>query len=84
MTPPAEHAIRCESDETCPRRVTAVASVQGAVLGLAPLVLCVAVTAVAGGQDQSCLEWAAFAALGLHSIGTDRFAAAAAYENGGR
>ena len=36
---------------------------QGAIFGLAPLVLIVAITARAGGQDESYLTWAVFAAL---------------------
>ena len=62
-SPPAEQAIRYEPDEACPAPVAAAVGVQGAVLGLAPLVLFVVVTGVAGGQDQSYLEWAVFAAL---------------------
>jgi NCS2 family nucleobase:cation symporter-2/xanthine permease XanP len=62
-SPPAEQAIRYEPDETCPAPVAAIVGVQGAVLGLTPLVLFVAITAVAGGQNQSYLEWSVFAAL---------------------
>ena len=63
MTSPAEQAIRYEPDEICPVPVSVVVGLQGAVLGLAPLVLFVVITGVAGGQDQSYLEWAVFAAL---------------------
>ncbi len=62
-SPPAEQAIRYEPDEPCPAPVSVAVGLQGAVLGLAPLVLIVAVTARAGGQDQSYIEWAVFAAL---------------------
>ena len=36
---------------------------QGVIFGIAPLVLIVAITAQAGGQDESYLSWAVFAAL---------------------
>ena len=62
-SPPAEQAIRYEPDEPCPVPVSVAVGLQGAVLGLAPLVLIVVITGVAGGQDQSYLEWAIFAAL---------------------
>lgn len=62
-SPRAEQAIRYEPDEPCPAPVSVAVGLQGAVLGLAPLVLIVAVTARAGGQDQSYVEWAVFAAL---------------------
>ena len=62
-SPPAEQAIRYEPDEPCPVPVSIAVGLQGAVLGLAPLVLIVVITGVAGGQDQSYLEWAVFAAL---------------------
>ena len=62
-SPEANQAIRYEPDEPCPVPVSVAVGLQGAVLGLAPLVLIVAVTARAGGQDQSYVEWAVFAAL---------------------
>ncbi len=62
-SPEANQSIRYEPDEPCPAPVSVAVGLQGAVLGLAPLVLIVAVTARAGGQDQSYLEWAVFAAL---------------------
>ncbi len=62
-SPGADEAIRYEPDEPCPVPVSVAVGLQGAVLGLAPLVLIVAVTARAGGQGQDYLEWAVFAAL---------------------
>ena len=63
MTARADEAIRYEPDEPCPAPVSVAVGLQGAILGLAPLVLVVAVTARAGGQDRAYLEWAVFAAL---------------------
>lgn len=62
-SPGVDEAIRYEPDEPCPVPVSVAVGLQGAVLGLAPLVLIVAVTARAGGQGQDYLEWAVFAAL---------------------
>ena len=56
-------AIRYESDERCPLWASLVVGLQGAVFALAPLVLIVAITARAGGQGESYLSWAVFAAL---------------------
>ena len=56
-------AIRYESDERCPPWASLVVGLQGAVFALAPLVLIVAITARAGGQGESYLSWAVFAAL---------------------
>ena len=52
-------AIRYEADERCPPSVSIGVGLQGAVFALAPLILIVAITARAGGQD----SWAVFAAL---------------------
>ncbi len=56
-------SIRYEADEACPPMVALGVGLQGAIFGLAPLVLIVAITARAGGQDESYLSWAVFAAL---------------------
>ncbi len=56
-------SIRYEADEACPPMVALGVGLQGAIFGLAPLVLIVATTARAGGQDESYLSWAVFAAL---------------------
>ncbi len=55
--------IQYEADEPCPPLVALGVGLQGVVFGLAPLVLIVAITARAGGQDDSYLSWAVFAAL---------------------
>lgn len=56
-------AIRYEADEPCPPIASLGVGVQGVVFALAPLVLVVAITAQAGGQDEDYLSWAVFAAL---------------------
>ncbi len=56
-------AIRYEAEESCPLWVALAVGLQGTVLALAPLVLIVAITARAGGQDENYLSWAVFAAL---------------------
>ena len=64
MTAPGtDESIRYEPDEPCPAPVLMAVGLQGAVLALAPLVLIVAITARAGGQDDRYLEWAVFASL---------------------
>ena len=55
--------IRYEADDPCPPLVCIGVGLQGVIFGLAPLVLIVAITARAGGQDDSYLSWAVFAAL---------------------
>ncbi|MDD9994876.1 MAG: hypothetical protein OXS35_03900, partial [Dehalococcoidia bacterium] len=55
--------IRYEPDERCPPLVSIGVGLQGVIFGLAPLVLVVAITASAGGQGESYLSWAVFAAL---------------------
>ena len=55
--------IRYEADEGCPIWVALGVGLQGTVFALAPLVLIVAITARAGGQDESYLSWAVFASL---------------------
>ena len=61
-------AIRYEADEPCPPIASLGVGVQGAVFALAPLVLVVAITAQAGGQDERYLSWAVFAALVIAGI----------------
>ena len=56
-------AIRYEADEPCPPWVSVSVGLQGTVFALAPLVLVVAITARAGGQDEGYLSWAVFASL---------------------
>ena len=56
-------SIRYEADDPCPPLVCIGVGLQGVIFGLAPLVLIVAITARAGGQDESYLSWAVFAAL---------------------
>ena len=56
-------AIRYEADERCSPGIALAVGLQGVVLALAPLVVVVAVTARAGGQDEEYLSWAVFAAL---------------------
>ena len=44
--------------------------IQGIIIGIAPTVLIVAITALAAGQDESYLSWAVFAALIISGIAT--------------
>ncbi len=59
----AEEAIRYEPDEPCPPLIALGVGLQGVMLVLATIVLIVAITARAGGQDDSYLTWAVFASL---------------------
>ena len=63
-------AIRYEADDPCPPLVCIGVGLQGVIFGLAPLVLIVAITARAGGQDESYLTWAVFAALLVSGLTT--------------
>ena len=56
-------AIQYEADDSCPPLVALSVGLQGVMLAVAPLVLVVASTSKAGGQDDSYLSWAVFAAL---------------------
>ena len=56
-------AIRYEADESSPPLIALSVGLQGVLLGVAPTILIVAITAQAGGQDASYLSWAVFAAL---------------------
>ncbi len=55
--------IRYEPDEQCPPFVAIGVGAQGVAMVLAPVILIVAVTARAAGQDEQYLSWAVFAAL---------------------
>ncbi|MDE2862813.1 MAG: hypothetical protein OXL33_05125, partial [Chloroflexota bacterium] len=55
--------MRFAPGERCPLPTAAGVGIQGAIFALAPLVLVVAITARAGGQDDAYLSWAVFAAL---------------------
>ncbi len=64
MTDPAEGgAIRFEPDDACPLGVLVGVGLQGAMMVVASIVLVLAVTARAGGQDDSYLSWAVFISL---------------------
>ena len=62
--------IRYEPDERCPLFVSMGVGVQGIIIGLAPTVLIVAITVLAGGQDERYLSWSVFAALIISGVGT--------------
>ena len=76
-SPGANEAIRYEPDEPCPPLIALGVGLQGVMLVLATIVLVVAVTARAGGQDDSYLAWAVFASLviagGLTALQAGRF-----------
>ena len=59
----SNEAIRYEVDEPCPFPIAISVGLQGVLFAIATLVLVVAITARAGGQDESYLTWALFAAL---------------------
>ena len=62
--------IRYEPDEPCRFLEAIGVGIQGIIIGLAPTVLIVAVTAVAAGQDDRYLSWAVFAALIISGLAT--------------
>ena len=66
----AGQAIRYEPDEPCSPLVAIGVGLQGVLLVLAPIVLVVAVSALAAGQDAQHLTWAVFAALIVSGIVT--------------
>ena len=72
-----DDAIRYEPDEPCPPLIALGVGLQGVMLVLATIVLIVAITARAGGQDDSYLTWAVFASLviagGLTALQAGRF-----------
>ena len=55
--------IRYEPDEHCPIAVSVVASFQGVLLVLTPMVTAVTTTALVAGQSENYLVWSAFTAL---------------------
>ena len=55
--------IRYEPDERCPPFLAIGVGAQGIMIGLAPTVLVVAITALAAGQDERYLSWTVCAAL---------------------
>ena len=61
-------AIRYEPDERCPPLVVLVVGAQGVMANLLSIVLLVAITARASGQDESYLTWAVFAALVISGV----------------
>ncbi|MDE2868072.1 MAG: hypothetical protein OXR64_11515 [Chloroflexota bacterium] len=63
-------SIRYEPDERCPPLVAVGVGAQGVLLVLAPIVLVVAVSALASGQDERYLTWAVFAALVVSGLVT--------------
>ena len=75
--PGTDEAIRYEPDEPCPPLIALGVGLQGVMLVLATIVLIVAITARAGGQDDSYLTWAVFASLviagGLTALQAGRF-----------
>lgn len=66
----ADQSIRYEPDEPCPPLVAIGVGLQGVLLVLAPIVLVVAVSVLAAGQDEQRLTWAVFAALIVSGIVT--------------
>ena len=62
--------IRYEPDDACPPMVAVGVGAQGVLLVLAPIVLLVAVSALATGQDEQYLTWAVFAALMVSGLVT--------------
>ena len=62
--------IRYEPDEACPPLIAIGAGLQGTLLGLPSMMLIVAITVRAVGQDESYLRWAVFAALIIAGIST--------------
>ncbi len=73
----AEQDLLFEPDEPCGLLVALSVGIQGVMLVLAVIVLIVAVTARAGGQDDSYVAWALFASLviagGLIAVQAARF-----------
>lgn len=55
--------IRYEPEEKTPILVSVVASFQGVLLVLTPMVTAITTTALVAGQSDSYLTWAAFAAF---------------------
>ena len=66
----ANENIRYGLEGQCPPLVALGVGVQGVIIGLAPTVLVVAITALAAGQDERYLSWVVFAALIISGVGT--------------
>ena len=62
--------LRYEPDDPCPPFVAVAVGAQGVLLVLAPIVVVVAISALAAGQDERYLTWAVFAALIVSGIVT--------------
>ena len=62
-TEQANDQIRYEPDEPCPLVISVIASFQGVLLVLTPMVTAVTTTALVAGQSEDYLIWAAFAAF---------------------
>ena len=62
--------IRYEPDDRCPPHLAIGVGVQGIIIGLAPTVLIVAITALAAGQDGRYLSWAVSSALIISGLAT--------------
>ncbi len=62
-TQPGTDQVSYEPDEHCPLAVSVIASFQGVLLVLTPMVTAVTTTALAAGQSEAYLIWAAFAAF---------------------
>lgn len=65
-----DDGVRYEPDEPCPPLVAVGVGAQGVLLVLAPIVLLVAVSALATGQDEQYLTWAVFVALMVSGLVT--------------
>ena len=66
-----DDSIRYEPDEPCPPLVAVGVGAQGVLLVLAPIVLIVAVSALASGHDEQYLTWAVFVALIVSGLSHD-------------
>ena len=62
-TSSAEQPIQYEPEEACPPLIALAVGFQGAALGLAPIVLTVAIAIRAAGLDDRYLTWGVFAAM---------------------
>ena len=62
--------IRYEPDEACPPLIAIGTGLQGALLRVPSMVLVVAITVRAVGQDESYLTWAVFATLAIAGAST--------------
>ena len=76
-TPNPNQSVRFEPDEPCPPLVALGVGAQGVMLVMTTMVLIVAITARAAGQDDAYVTWAVFASLviagGLTALQASRF-----------